>query len=133
VLITKSCQAGLGRHIYYLSPEQIQNTMKYITIMVGPSIIAIMLARLSFCAFLLATFGPKKIARIILWAAIISQILINMSQFILQYASCGIHFAAQWDHTIHAKCVNFGIIIKYIYFLSGLYLCSHTTYRMLIF
>jgi hypothetical protein len=119
VLITKSAQYGIGRHIYYLSADQILNAMKYSTIMVAPLVLATMLARLSFCAFLLATFGPKKIARIILWIAIISQVLVNLSQVILQYAVCGIHVTAIWNRNPEIKCVSFSVIIDYLYFLSA--------------
>jgi hypothetical protein len=93
--------------------------MKYTTVMVGPLVFATMLARLSFCAFLLATFGPKKIARVILWIAIGSQVLINLSQVILQYSACGTHITAIWNRNPSVKCVNYSTIINYLYFLSA--------------
>jgi hypothetical protein len=119
VLITKSAQYGIGRHIYYLSPDQISNATKYSTILVGPLVLATMLARLSFCAFLLATFGPKKIARIILWIAIISQVLVNFSQVVLQYVICGTHVTAIWKRPPEIKCLNFSVVTDYLYFLSA--------------
>jgi len=119
VLITKSCQYGIGRHIYYLSPDQILNAMKYTTVMVGPLVFATMLARLSFCAFLLATFGPKKIARVILWIAMVSQVLVNLSQVIIQYAACGTHISTVWNRNSETKCVSYATMINYLYFLSA--------------
>jgi hypothetical protein len=93
--------------------------MKYTTVMVGPLVFATMLARLSFCAFLLATFGPKKIARVILWVAIGSQVLINLSQVIIQYSACGTHISTIWNRNPNIKCVEYRTMINYLYFLSA--------------
>jgi hypothetical protein len=89
--------------------------------MTGPVILSLVFARASFCLFLLSVIGAKKYVRTLLWAALISQALVNISQVILEFSSCGSHITAIWDHSVPAKCVNFITIIDYLYFLSGLY------------
>ena len=100
------------------------NTAKYSILLTGPVILSCVLGRASFCLFLLSTIGTNIRVRILLWAALISQALVNISMIILQYANCGSHITAIWDTSIHAKCVGFDTMVKYLYFMGGLYPCS---------
>jgi hypothetical protein len=129
VLTTKACQWGIGRHIYYLTPEQIMNALMYSVLLVGPLNLSTVLGRASFCLFLLSAIGTNLHVRILLWAALISQALINMSMIILQYSGCGSHLTAVWDTSIHAKCISYSMMIKYIYFTSGP--CPYSPVRFL--
>jgi len=118
-LITKSCSWGLGRHIYYLSGEQITNIAKYIILAIVPGVLAVALGRASFCLFLISALGVDPIVRVILWITLILQALVGVTEIILQYSSCGNHIAALWDPQIHAKCIPIVSIIDYLYFLSA--------------
>jgi len=118
-LSTRACYWGLGRHIYYLSPDQITNVVKYIILMIAPGVLAVALGRISFCLFLLSAVGVTRIVRVILWTLLILQALVNVTQIILEYSSCGLHIAALWDPTIHVKCIPFKSISDYLYFLSA--------------
>jgi rhodopsin domain-containing protein len=113
---------GLGRHVYYLSPEQITNSLKYVVFMTAPGIFGIALGRASFCLFLLSTIGAEKRVRMVLWITLVLQMLVNVTAIILLYSSCGRHIAAVWDISIQAKCIPFTPISYYLYFLGGL--CS---------
>jgi rhodopsin domain-containing protein len=120
-LVTKGIFWGLGRHIYYLSPVQIQNVVKYIVLMNAPVIVGVSLARASFCLFLLNTIGAERRVRLIIWITLILQGLVNVSQLILFYSSCGTHMNALWDVTVQAKCLPYTAMVNYLYFLGGLY------------
>jgi len=117
--MTKACQWGLGRHIYYLSPEQIMNVLKYTILLSGPMMLSVMLGRVSFCFFLLSTVGTENLIRVLLWTALISQVLVNICYIVVQYSSCGSHITALWDNTVHAKCVPYNTMIDYLYYNSA--------------
>jgi hypothetical protein len=121
-VITKGCYWGLGRHIYYLSPEQIPNAFKYgVIIMTAPLLVGGALGRISFCLFLLSTLGTVLSTRVALWITIVLQILVNGSANILLYSSCGTQVVALWDQTVQADCIPYQRRINYLYFLSGLH------------
>jgi hypothetical protein len=121
VLTTRGVHWGLGRHIYYLAPVQIQNAVKYVVLMDAPVVIACSLGRASFCLFLISTVGAKKAVRVILWVTLILQALINATQIVLLYCSCGLQMSALWDPSIPAKCLSYASMSDYLYFLGGLY------------
>jgi hypothetical protein len=120
-LVTRGLHWGLGRHIYYLSPDQIQNAVKYIVLMTAPVVTGVMLGRISFCLFLLSTVGAERSVRATLWITLILQALVNVIAIILQYSSCGLHFSALWNHSIHARCLSYQSIYDYLFFLGGSY------------
>ena len=121
VLTTRGVHWGLGRHIYYLQPEQVQNTIKYVVLMDAPVIVASTLGRTSFCLFLLNTVGAQKSVRVILWVTIVLQLIINFLHIILLYCSCGVQMNALWDLSVHAKCLTYTSMSDYLYFLGGEY------------
>jgi len=119
VITTKACQWGIGRHIYYLAPEQIMNALKYSVFLVGPLNLCVILGRASICLFLLSAIGTEPRVRILLWAALISQAIVGVFFIILQYSSCGSHLTAIWDLKVHAKCISYHTMIKFIYFAGA--------------
>jgi hypothetical protein len=130
-LTTRGVHWGLGRHIYYLTPIQIQNAIEYVVLMDAPVIVACTLGRTSFCLFLLNTVGAKKSVRVILWVTIVLQAIINATHILLLYCSCGLQMDALWDLSIHAKCLSYSSMTDYLYFLGGLYPFSYSASKSL--
>jgi rhodopsin domain-containing protein len=121
--MTESYCWGFGRHIYYLSPDELLQIRKYNIIATGPLLASAMFGRISFCHFLLNTIGTEKVVRKLLYTALASQALVNVIGVILSYGACGSHVTANWDRRIQASCMSFTAQIYYLYFLSGS-LCS---------
>jgi len=118
-LTTRGVHWGLGRHIYYLTPTQIQHSIEYVILMDAPVIVAATLGRISFCLFLINTVGAEKSVRRLLWVAIVLQILVNATHVIAFYCSCGLKINALWDLSIHAKCLSYSSMSDYLYFLGA--------------
>ena len=122
--MTKAVSLGLGRHIMYLPLEQLQLTGKYCTLMGGVAFASTLFSRISFCAFLIQTVGTERNVRILLWACIVTQALVNSFGIILQYAICGSHMSVVWnyapdDPVFLANCIPFYRAVGYVYFSSG--------------
>jgi hypothetical protein len=130
-LTTRGVHWGLGRHIYYLTPTQIQHSIEYVILMDAPVIVAATLGRISFCLFLINTVGAEKSVRRLLWVAIVLQILVNATHVIAFYCSCGLKINALWDLSIHAKCLSYSSMSDYLYFLGGLYPFSYSANKSL--
>ena len=139
-LITHAVSWGIGRHIYYLTPEETVNAIKFefiaqvrctnsltrylsLTIRYSqtPGIVAPTLARISFAIYLLKFVGTSKFRRWILWSVVWSQAIVNIIQLILIFAQCE-HFAALWDPSVGGKCWSRKVQVYSGYFLGGRFL-----------
>jgi hypothetical protein len=108
--MTESYHWGLGRHSYYLSPDQKVQFRKYNDIAGGFMVASPMSGRISFCLFLLNAIGTRKVVQRLLYIAIVSQALVNLVGIILAYIGCGSRVAL---------CVSPAVLIGYAYLFSG--------------
>ncbi|PMD64179.1 uncharacterized protein K444DRAFT_482016, partial [Hyaloscypha bicolor E] len=122
-LITHAVSWGIGRHIYYLTPEETVNAIKFEFIAQTPGIVAPTLARISFAIYLLKFVGTSKFRRWILWSVVWSQAIVNIIQLVLIFAQCE-HFAALWDPSVGGKCWSRKVQVYSGYFLGALN-CIH--------
>ncbi|KAL9072380.1 MAG: hypothetical protein Q9157_005124 [Trypethelium eluteriae] len=99
-----SCNAGLGRPLYFLPPENVVEALKWVLIAQPVGILAGMLGRISFAVTLLRLPGPHdQVKRATLYGIIVEQVLVNFTFVIIQFAQCGSQVNAIWDPAVAAK------------------------------
>ncbi|KAI7319103.1 hypothetical protein KC315_g9847 [Hortaea werneckii] len=97
-IITHAVVCGFGRHLVWLSPIGITQSVKWGVIAIGPAMVAPMLARISICfsmMFLVDT--DVRMKRWPLWAVIAAQVLVNVAGVTLFYAQCGNNLSMIWS------------------------------------
>ena len=86
-LLTVSLQDGLGRHIWFLRPDQIGDALRFNYYTQGWAIAAAGLARISGCVFLLGFVSQYKHHRWPLWIFAILQGILTPFIIIVTYAA----------------------------------------------
>jgi hypothetical protein len=86
-LLTVSLQNGLGRHIWFLQPDQINDALRFNYYTQGWGIAAAGVARISCCVFLLGFVSQYKHHRWPLWIFAILQGILTPFIIIVIYAS----------------------------------------------
>ncbi|KAI6860340.1 hypothetical protein KC323_g6255 [Hortaea werneckii] len=97
-IITHAVVCGFGRHLIWLSPIGITQSVKWGVIAIGPAMVAPTLARISICfsmMFLVDT--DARVKRWPLWAVIAGQVLVNVAGVTLFYAQCGNNLSMIWS------------------------------------
>ncbi|KAI7568929.1 hypothetical protein KC319_g3382 [Hortaea werneckii] len=97
-IITHAVVCGFGRHLVWLSPIGITQSVKWGVIAIGPAMVAPTLARISICfsmMFLVDT--DSRVKRWPLWAVIAGQVLVNVAGVTLFYAQCGNKLSMIWS------------------------------------
>jgi hypothetical protein len=97
-----ACANGVGRHIYYLSAEQLSLAMHYLFVMYCVWVIAVGLVRIS-AACLLLRIIDTHFWRLTLWTLITIQTLSIIAASILQLIECR-PLRAMWDVVEDAQC-----------------------------
>lgn len=117
-LFTVSAHFGMGRHVYYVSGEQLLQILKFETLAQPFGMLSPMLARISFAIYLLQLVGPWRLQRSILYLVVILEILVNVTSVILFLAQCGSHITAIWDRLSPEVryCLPAGIGVNFDYF-----------------
>ncbi|OTA35959.1 hypothetical protein BTJ68_05143 [Hortaea werneckii EXF-2000] len=98
-IITHAVVCGFGRHLVWLSPIGLTQSVKWGVIAIGPAMVAPTLARISICfsmMFLVDT--DARVKRWPLWAVIAGQVLVNVAGvtlFVLR--SCGNKLSMIWS------------------------------------
>ena len=83
-LMTAAISKGFGRHMLWLSPNEMSGSLKYGIIAIGPAILVPAAARVSFCVTLLYLVDTDiKLKRWPLYYCIAGQITINLAGVIL--------------------------------------------------
>ncbi|KAI7481989.1 hypothetical protein KC351_g6053 [Hortaea werneckii] len=97
-IITHAVVCGFGRHLVWLSPIGLTQSVKWGVIAIGPAMVAPTLARISICfsmMFLVDT--DARVKRWPLWAVIAGQVLVNVAGVTLFYAQCGNKLSMIWS------------------------------------
>lgn len=98
-------ESGTGRHIYYLTPEQIMQTTK-ITWIISPfAFLAVIFGRVSFAVSLLVLVGTKKWRRGLLYFIIATQFLTTLVLLGIIMFGCN-PVRKYWDRRIPGTCLS---------------------------
>jgi hypothetical protein len=109
----------MGRHIYYLSPEQIKQAVKFGYIIAPFAFMSLVFGRVSFAVSLLALIGTKKWRRWLLYFIIVSQFVINMILIGVGLGQCT-PVRKQWDRTVPGTCLGYKTQLNVGYAQSGM-------------
>ncbi|KAI4737829.1 hypothetical protein E4T50_11708 [Aureobasidium sp. EXF-12298] len=123
IFLQVSFANGLGRHVYYLKPDERYLALKYGFISLVWSYFCPMFGRLSFCAFLLcvAKTDPRT-KKWPIWTFIVLQIIVNVLASVLLLSTCGTHLEDMF--LLHLGnyfnyCLNIKIQTNYAYFAGA--------------
>ncbi|KAI4798037.1 hypothetical protein E4T45_11688 [Aureobasidium sp. EXF-8846] len=114
---------GLGRHVFYLKPDERYLALKYGFISLVWSYLCPLCGRLSFCAFLLcvAQTDPRT-KKWPIWTFIVLQIIVNVMASVLLLSTCGthledlflLHLGNYYDY-----CLDISVQTNYAYFAGA--------------
>jgi hypothetical protein len=101
----EAVRSGFGRHIYYLTPEQITHAIQ-MSYIIGPfGCMTLVFGRVSFAVSLIVLMGIETWRRWLLYFVIVSQFVVN---FILIGASIGACAPVRkyWDRSTPGTCLG---------------------------
>ena len=101
---TKTCAAGLGRHMQYLTVDELVEALHigYLSLLWG--FLSPMAGRLAFCTFMIWVAGSDTtIKKWPIYFFIGLQIVANIAQVILALVQCGNDMDLMWDITRYAE------------------------------
>jgi hypothetical protein len=114
---------GLGRHVYFLKPDERYLALKYGFISLVWSYLCPLCGRLSFCAFLLcvAKTDPRT-KKWPIWTFVVLQIIVNVLASVLLLSTCGTHLEDMF--LLHLGnyfnyCLDISVQTNYAYFAGG--------------
>ena len=112
---------GFGRHIYYLSQEQIVAARMWNEFAQLQNILGVWLLKLSIFIFLLRIFGKThRNFTLFLWVLLSISTAVNISLVIIWFEQCT-PLKAIWDFRLdHSKCLAKSTIVGVAYLSAGL-------------
>ena len=118
-LTTESVRWGTGRHIYYLTPEQIRQAIKY-SYIIGPfGLLTLTFGRISFALSLIVLIGIEPWRRWLLYFVIASQAIIHGILIGMAIFACSpIH--KYWDRDTPGTCINRSILRNVGFLQAGI-------------
>jgi hypothetical protein len=118
-LSTESVRWGTGRHIYYLTPEQIRQSIKYSYIIEPFGLLTLALGRISFSLSLIVLLGVEPWRRWLLYFVIASQAIIHVILIGIGIFACNpIH--KYWDRDTPGTCFNHHILRNLGFLQAGI-------------
>lgn len=96
---------GIGQHLYYLSAEQVIQSLKLSYIIQPIAIVALVFGRVSFAVSLLGSLGVKKWPRWLLHFVIVSQFVATVILIGIGFFACN-PVRRYWDRRIPGTCLD---------------------------
>lgn len=97
---------GFGRHIYYLTDDQVSQVIKWSTLAEIVNEIAVFFVKTSICLFILRMLSVTyRTVRIIMWATIAVFFTITAVAVITLGVQCR-PFQGVWDKSLHPQCIS---------------------------
>ncbi|KAK4507021.1 hypothetical protein PRZ48_000755 [Zasmidium cellare] len=123
-IITQAVSTGFGRHIIYLTLEEVQKTMKFGILSLMFGILSPTIGRISFCwTLLMITRSDSRTKTWPIWTFIAVQLLVNCIGVTVFYAQCGPHLDVFWNIQkqldYHDYCWAPKIQTKFGYFMGA--------------
>lgn len=98
-------ESGYGRHIYYLTPNQIKQTIKMVWVLSPFAFLALFFGRVSFAVSLIILMGSNSWRRWLLWFIIVTQFLCMVVVAGLIMFGCN-PVNKFWDRQLPGKCLG---------------------------
>ncbi|KAF2172908.1 hypothetical protein M409DRAFT_16863 [Zasmidium cellare ATCC 36951] len=123
-IITRAVSTGFGRHIIYLTLEEVQKTMKFGILSLMFDILSPTIGRISFAyTLLMITRSDPRTKTWPIWMFIVLQVLVNFVGITLFYVQCGSHSNVYWNVmeqvSYHDYCWSPKIQTRYGYFMGA--------------
>ena len=103
---------GFGRHIYYLTDDQISQVIKWSTLVEMVNEIAVFFVKTSICLFILRMLsGTYRAVRFLVWATIAVFFVITAVAVMTLGVQCT-PFQGVWDKSLRAKCISSKVVTQ---------------------
>lgn len=99
---------GLGRHMYYLKPDQVKQTFMWLWAAEPTNLFAVFLVRISISLFVLRLIPPKKIYRWTIWGTIAGLIISDVFISIYYFFQCR-PIRKVWEPATQGRCLPLGV------------------------
>ena len=119
VFLAISISAGLGRHAFYLTLDQLEKALKWLDIGQVMLVISPMLTKISISLFLLRLFQIKKVYSWSLYGLMIFIVGSNLPLVIILMAQCQPN-KKLWLPWIPGNCWSLQVEIRYAYYQGGM-------------
>jgi hypothetical protein len=116
-LITEAVRWGFGRHVYYLTPHQIMESVRYSYYVQPFAFLALVFGRVSFAISLIILIGIKPWRRWLLFFIIAGQFVINWIFIGILLGACS-PAAKYWNRRLPGKCLDHRVI-EYTGYVQG--------------
>lgn len=116
-LAVAGINSGFGRHIYYLSPEQIFFALKLEVVLPILSTFSLMFTKISVCLSLLRIIKSNRVRRRVMYIIMALIVATNLSSTIAIFPQCK-PIEKLWNPTRKSTCISKGTQLA-IYFYQG--------------
>ncbi|CAF9921612.1 hypothetical protein IMSHALPRED_005218 [Imshaugia aleurites] len=106
--LMNSYRHGIGRHMYYLEPDQISQTFKWLWAAEPTNLFAVFLVRLSISLFFLRLVPRKKIYLRLIWGIITALIISDVFVTIYYFFQCR-PLRKVWEPATPGSCFGQGV------------------------
>lgn len=113
-----SYRHGIGRHMYYLEPDQISQTFKWLWAAEPTNLFAVFLVRLSISLFFLRLVPRKKIYLRLIWGIITALIISDVFVTIYYFFQCR-PLRKVWEPATPGSCFGQGVTAAALWLYQG--------------
>lgn len=123
MILTNAClinayHLGLGRHIYYIAPDQLGRLFMWLWIGEPTNLFAVFLVRLSVCLFFKRLVPPKKVYISTLWGFIAALTISDVYVSVYYFFQCR-PLRKIWIPEVPGSCFNYAIKASAIWLYQG--------------
>lgn len=118
-LVSVASMAGLGRHIYYLSQDQLSRAIKFVSLSQPFCVMSFSLSKIAVALLLIRILTPAfRRGAWFLYPLTGIQLLLGIVVSIVQFAQCS-PTRSLWDLSLPLKCWPFTVLQNFLYTLGG--------------
>lgn len=123
MIVTNAClinayHFGLGRHIYYIPPDQRQRIFMWLWIGEPTNLFAVFLVRVSICLFFKRLVPPKKVYNWTIWGTIAALIISDLYISIYYFFQCK-PLRKIWDEETPGSCFSHAVMVSCTWLYQG--------------
>ncbi len=107
--------AGNGRHLYYLSPSQTSNAIKWNTIAFIPGVMSFSVPKLGVAVLLMRLLNPSKIQQYIIYSLSCACVIISALCAVFLWRQCQ-PSAGLWNPALKPVCWKPSILVNFAIF-----------------
>jgi hypothetical protein len=117
-MATVAVHHGFGRPVGVLEPSDISKVIEYDYFTQSFGIAGGTLGRVAFILYIIGLLGVTTSHRVILWALVVLQPIVNLVFILIIFLQCPGHASGIWAHSGKVKCWSPRVQAYYGYFLG---------------